>query len=466
MKYRRNPDADIRELEREYQATGFLEAFLKYRRALARTGHRDILAYRRGMFLVSVSGGSFDYIKTLGANYANLVGSWEFEGSSSPEELKKKKGRRIGFDSDTLRSWHIIVPPELFSHIKTLVFDYYQDQKKKLKERFPDHREDGMLLYAMTQWPSYQENLYKTVVGELESLGYYQALPLSEVFCSSGCGRSMGLDTPARRYKMECFYCWQKTNNFDQKWLDKQLAYNKSHASQFRRNPIDEEIRSLEREVQAGDIESCFKLIRAYERVGGAERFDRLVNDYIANLLTMIPIDSGPQNCDVHPIVRVEIVVKAATGYSGYKLINVVQKYASEGSYLAKCCELNRWYEDLESAQADAAYWNEKLSSPLQQIYLRWCAYADYHASWWRGLLGIIEDYANKPNMKTGLLPSDQAVKRFERSLMQREGLQPPENLAWSSSANPYAMELLTTLIMVNGPDIEEMRKFLLPTES
>ena len=81
-------------------------------------------------------------------------------------------------------------------------------------------------------------------------------------------------------------------------------------------------------------------------------------------------------------------------------------------------------------------------------------------------MLHTIENYANKPNMETGLLPSDQAIERFERSLMRREGLQPPENLAWSSSANPYAMELLTTLIMVNEPDIEEMRKFLLPIES
>ena len=418
MKYRRNSDADIRELEREYQATGNFDAFLQYRRALARTGHQEVLTYHRGMFLVSVSSGNIEYIKTLGPTYANLVQSWELTADLTLEELNKKKGMRTAFDSPTLRSWHILFPRELFSHIKTLVFNYYQDQKDKLKIRFPDHREDGMLFYAMTQWPSYQEGLYKLVVGELESLGYYQSLPLPEVFCSSGCGRSMGLNTPARGYKKECFYCWRKSMNFKQEWLDEQLTYHGSHAPQLRRNP-DEEIRNLEREVQTGDTEACIKLIRIYERISGSKNFNHLIEEYMIHLMMELPYDLRPQNCDTNPIVAVEVISK-------YR--DLVQKYGPQrGRYgdLTNCCEHNTWYEGLEDAQTAANKINQSLNNPLQQIYLRWRAY---------------------PN-------------RYSR-------IQPSDNLSWDNSANPYSIELLAAIIMVGGPNIEEMRNFLLPTES
>ena len=464
MKYRRNSDANIRELERKYQATGDIDDFLRYRHALARTSHRDILAYRRGMFLVSVSGGSFDYIKTLGPTHATLVGSWEFEGSSSPEELKKKKGRRTGFDDNTLRSWYILVPPELFSHIKTLVFEYYTDQKRKLKIKFPDHREDGMLFHAMTQWPSYQENLYKTVVGELESLGYYQPLPLPEVFCRLGCGRSMGLDTPARRYKMECFYCWQKSTGFDQKWLDEQLEYNQSHASQFRRNPLDEEIRSLEREVQAGSIEACNKLIVTYGRIGG---YHDLIDVYLSHLLTELPYDLQPQNCDLHPITEIAVIKELSDGVSkgsGYfRLINIVQKYGPQGLYLVKCCKHNTWHTSLEDASTEAEKINRHLAEPLQQIYLRWRAYADQCQAWLSDpiISDEIDEFANSED-ENGRRRSDEQLIKYERRLMRKAGLQPPENLTWSSCTNPYSVEFLTALIMANGPNIEEIRRFLL----
>jgi len=253
MDYRRNADEDLRSLERRYQKTDTLEDFLRYRRALARSGHRDVLSHRAGMFTLPVSGGgSVEYIKKAGPIQVTLVLSHEFwtgyyhipEGevkeTLSIAEIKKRRGRQSRLDSPVLRSWQIVIPPELFEHINHLQYNFYQQQISAYSQKLgkPVEEIDGMALYALTQQPQFQEKLYKLITSELENLGYYQQIPIKEVFCSQDCGRQMGLGTPARMQNRLCFYCWRTMHNLSMEWLNQQLQENQGYAPQFKRRSL------------------------------------------------------------------------------------------------------------------------------------------------------------------------------------------------------------------------------------
>jgi hypothetical protein len=223
--YRRNADRDLRTLQRK-AAQGDYEAFLKYRARLARSGHVDHLRLKKGMFVVTMSGG-LDYIKSSGPRTTVTVGchnKWEEDRwIAHLRGENKTKGYRQA--TDNFLEYHILIPPEVAGQAEEMRVQHY------LKWATDPEADRPGTKYWVTGWPGYQEELYLKVINFLEQLGYYQPRwPNAE--CSQDCGRDMGILTPARRLHTMCFYCWEKAFNLGDEWLQERLEENDGYRPQ------------------------------------------------------------------------------------------------------------------------------------------------------------------------------------------------------------------------------------------
>ena len=236
MRYRRNADRNLRELERQARIGGFND-FLRYRAALARSGHQDQLKLKKGIFLISLSGG-LEYVRSSGRVNTITVA---FHGNKQSDEWrtflqgpsrKSTVGRGYAQDTESILQYNIIVPPEMAEFIENLRVRLYWEAVDPNNERLD---EDGNFRREFEQewWRAdnagYQEHLYITLVKALEDFGYYQEHYFEDVYCDRDCGRLLGLNTPKRRMDMMCLYCWKDRMGLDDAWLEEQLERSGGH---------------------------------------------------------------------------------------------------------------------------------------------------------------------------------------------------------------------------------------------
>jgi hypothetical protein len=225
MGLRRNPDDALRQAERA--ALNDFDSFLRYRAMLARVGRFDDLQLKKGMFAIGFHGG-LDFVKSSGQRSTVTVGcycKWEEDRwTAHLEGRSKQKGTRGA--TNTFLDYNVLVPPELAGYMEQIRAEHYLRWATDPGDERPGRK------HWVTSYPAYQEELYLKLVNTLEELGYRQPHRLPEIECSKGCGRNMGISTPARRRESMCFYCWEKAHKLGDEWLQMQLEDNEGYRKQ------------------------------------------------------------------------------------------------------------------------------------------------------------------------------------------------------------------------------------------